>query len=142
MTSRILRWVLILPAGYVAWHVALFCGIVLLSLAERLCPKAQMVSGMCTAPWFPAVERGIFLFSSGLAGALIVSTAALVAPARKIAVAWLSCGLGALVALWMGISLKAWGEMASSLVAGVATARVLQVSARRAAAEERARQDC
>ncbi|HEY5761904.1 MAG TPA: DUF2784 domain-containing protein [Rhodocyclaceae bacterium] len=113
-----LRWGLLLPAALVGWYAALVAGMLLLALAERLCPAEAMVSGACVAPWFDSVSTAVFCFSTGLAAALIVLLPTLVAPRARPHVAWVVFGLGSVAAVLMGVTASAYAEMASAVVAG------------------------
>jgi hypothetical protein len=51
-----LRWLLVLPAAWVAWYAAVLIGFGLYTVAEALCPPDQVISGMCVAPWFGTIR--------------------------------------------------------------------------------------
>jgi hypothetical protein len=72
----LLRWIGITFIAYLGFGLALLIGFTLHSVATAFCPEADMVSGMCYAPWFPWVERGIMLLSAALAGCFVVLFAA------------------------------------------------------------------
>jgi len=52
MPITIVRWILVPFAAWLAWGAAVLVGFELEALASYLCPKDQMVSDMCTAPWY------------------------------------------------------------------------------------------
>ena len=122
---KALRWILMPVACVAAWYVAFFIGLFILSAAESFCPKGQMVSGMCTAPWWRPVEKSIFCFSTGLSTILVVTTGFFVAPAARAFVAWLVFGIGSIVAFWMAAGGFAWAECISAIAAGLLTAFLL-----------------
>jgi hypothetical protein len=70
-----LRWILTPVASISAWYLALFSGIMLLTIAESYCPADEVISGTCVAPWFRAVESGIFCFSTALSAVFVVASA-------------------------------------------------------------------
>jgi hypothetical protein len=117
--NKTLRWVLLPVACIAAWYVAFFVGLVLLSVAESFCPSDQMVSGLCTAPWFRTVQAGIVCFSTALSAALVVTAAFVTAPAARVLVAWLALGLGSIVALYFAVATSAWALFASAVAAGL-----------------------
>lgn len=108
-----------------AWYVAFFLGLFILSYAESFCPRDQMVSGMCTAPWWRPVEKSIFCFSTGLSAILVVTAGFFVAPAARTVVAWLIFAGGSIVALWMAAEGSAWAECISAVAAGLITTFLL-----------------
>jgi hypothetical protein len=112
-------------AAFAAWFAAMLIGIIALRLAESLCPENQMVSGICTAPWWRPLEAGVFCFTSGLSAVLVVMAAFFVAPAARVFVAWLAFGVGSIVALWMAAEGAAWAECASAIAAGLPTSLLL-----------------
>ena len=117
--NKTLRWLLLPVACVAAWYVALFVGIVLLSVAQAFCPSNEMVSGMCIAPWYRPVETGIFCLSTALSALFVVTTAYFVAPTARVLVAWLAFGTGCIVALYFVLSTSAWPVFASAVAAGL-----------------------
>ena len=41
---RLLRWLLLLPAVFLAWQISLLTGMAIFAVAETFCPPEQMVS--------------------------------------------------------------------------------------------------
>lgn len=135
MTQRavqILRWIAIFPGIYVSWHLSLIVGMALLAIAEAFCPKDQMVSGLCVAPWFFWIEDAIFLFCAALATALVVASAAFIAPAHRVRVAWVAFIGGCLVAGYLGWSTDAFMELAAAVASGLVTALAIDRREQRA----------
>ena len=130
-TAQLLRWVLVVPAAFAGWVLALGVGLGLHAIAQRLCPPALVVSGMCTASWFRPVEQAISIGSAALAAVLIVSFAVLSAPSHKRRIAALAYLCGAVAAILMGVSAGAIVEAGAALVAGLAT---LSIALRRRSA--------
>ena len=128
----ILRWIAILPAIYVSWHLSLIAGMALLAIAEAFCPEDQMVSGLCVAPWFFWVEDAIFLFCAALAAALVVASAAFIAPAHRVRVAWMAFIGGCLIAAFLGWSTGAFKELAAAVISGLVAALLISWRDRRA----------
>jgi hypothetical protein len=119
------RWLLTPVACVAAWYVALIVGGILLEVATAFCPKDQMISGSCMAPWYPAVVAAIFCFSAALSAVLVVTTAVFAAPNARAVAAWLAFAIGAIVALWAAVRTSAWREFASAIAAGLLAAVLL-----------------
>jgi hypothetical protein len=122
MSNRMIKWLrwMFLPVACIAnWYVALLTGIVLLRVAESFCPAEKMVSGMCTADWYPPVETGIFYFCAALSAVLVVTTAFLIAPDARKLVTWLAFGIGTAVAEYLAIHTSAWPTAACAVAAGL-----------------------
>ncbi len=132
-----LRWVLTPIASIAAWYVALFVGIIMLGIAESFCAADEMISGMCVAPWFRAVESGIFCSSTAMSAVFVVTAAFSVAPAAKARIAWLAYFIGAIVAFIFALGTSAWGMFASAVIAGLFTAFVLSKSQKRGVARHK-----
>ncbi len=132
-----IRWALIPIASIVAWYLALVLGIVLLSIAEWFCPADELISGACVAPWFRAVESGIFGTSTALSAVFVVAAAFLAAPAAKVLIAWIAFSIGSIVAFVFAMGASAWGLFASAVTAGLFTAVVLSRFQARTAARTR-----
>ena len=120
-----LRWLLVLPAVCAAWAISVLSGYALLSYVESLCPPELLVSGMCTAEWFPGAEKAVFCFSTALAATLVVLATVIVAPLHKGRAAWIAFAGGAMAAIPMGIAAQAWLELLSALMAGALTAALV-----------------
>jgi len=114
-----LRWALILPAAWAGWSLALILGIGAHSLLEKLCPKDQVVSGMCVAPWFSYAEKAVFCGGAAVAAALIVLFTTLVAPGHRPTVALLAFTLGCVGASYMAVAADAYAELATAVVVGL-----------------------
>jgi hypothetical protein len=114
-----LRWLLVIPAGWAGWIVAALATMAADGLVPRLCPADEVVSGVCVAPWAPYAEKAIIAGGAGLAGALVVLFAALMAPAHRGAVAVLAFGAGLVAALYMAVMADAYAELAAAVGAGL-----------------------
>jgi hypothetical protein len=122
-----LRWILILPAAIAAWYAALFIGIALYQGVEALCPRDQVESGHCVAPWFMGASNALIAFGAALAAVLVMIACTLIAPAQKRQVAIATFFLGAIVAVTIG-----WNHaVAPMIVAIIAGAIVLAILLRR-----------
>lgn len=119
--AALARWLAIVPAAALSWLAGLAAGLGLLTIAERLCPREAMVSGMCTAPWYAGAEAAILCVSTALAAALMVGAAAWLAPSRKIVAAAVVLALGSLYALASAWGTGEWAAGASAFAAGAAT---------------------
>src|SRR5215470_13123484 len=113
-----LRWLLVVPAAWVGWSGAVLVGFWLHELAQWSCPRAHVVSGMCTTPWFRYVDRAIFCIGAGLAAALVVVACTFVAPRHRGLVAVVTFVAGSVAAIAMGLIAGAFFELATALVVG------------------------
>ena len=124
------RWLLVIAAPLLGWYLALMAGVLLLSFVESLCPPEKMVSGICTASWFPFAEKAVFCSGSALAASLVVIGAFVPAPAWRREIAWSVFGLGSIVAVDMAWEGAAWAELVFALLAGALTSFFLTRGAR------------
>lgn len=122
---HVVRWILLPVVCIAAWVAALFFGIIAHSIAESFCPANQMISGMCVAPWFEALDAWLIRFFSAFAAALIIVSCYFTAPAARAVVAWVMFGAGVVYALWIAVASSAWGEFIAAGVGGVAAALLL-----------------
>lgn len=114
-----LRWISLPIACILVWYTTLILGMLIINFSIYFCPKDKMISGMCTASWWDSAEAIIFCFSTGLSAALIVTTAFFIAPVGRVLVAWLTLGIGSMVALYLAFQLSAWDMFASAVCAGL-----------------------
>lgn len=77
--SRLLGWAGIALVGLSGFVLSLWVGLGLQWVATAFCSEPDVISGACSAAWFPWVERGITLIVAALTGALVVSLVAAVA---------------------------------------------------------------
>ncbi len=122
---RIFRWLLIVPIAVAAWYVAVALGISLHMGLDALCPPDQIVSGLCTARWYPAASAAVVCTGAGLAAALILVACTWLAPSHRRRVAIATFVAGAVVATFMGLSANAYGPLATAIVAGAIVLRIL-----------------
>jgi hypothetical protein len=120
--SRIIRWVLVLPAALAAWYAALFISIALYEGVEALCPFGQVVSGQCVAPWFVDASDAFIAFGAALAAALVVSACTFVAPTHRRHVAIATFVVGAVVAIMMG-----WATFVAATITAIISGAVVLV---------------
>lgn len=118
-----IRWLCVLPATYAAWWFAAAAGFLLHAVVDAQCPPTLVVSSVCTAWWMPAATRGIMVFTAALAAALVVGAAVATAPARRRAVAWITFGVGAIVATVMALAAQASLEWVAAVCGGWSTTR-------------------
>jgi hypothetical protein len=118
---RVLRWALVPVAAAAAWSASFFVGLLLLDAVGRLCPKSQIVSGLCIAPWWPYAEAAVFCVSAAIAAASIVIASSLTAPLHRARVAAVVYAAGVVWAVWVVEGLPGDDEylpFASAIVAG------------------------
>lgn len=116
-------WARVVLACSLAWFAALIIGFLTLTAAEKLlCPKDQIVSGNCEAPWFVWVERVVMFGSAAMAGALVVWAAALIAGRwRRRRAADMSFLVGSVCAVYICITdtePELWALGMTSIVGG------------------------
>ena len=127
----ILRWLAIIPACILSWYVALFVGIYLHGMIDTFCPPQLIVSGFCTASWYPAVGRIVICLGVALSAFLVVVTAALIAPAHRVLISRIALVVGAVIAAWMALETGSYIEFVSAFLSGfLATLIVVAVSRR------------
>lgn len=100
-----IRWLLALVSPTSGFAVTVTAAIVLTNILEKLCPPELMISGLCTASWFPAAVKAAFATASFIGALVFVALPALAAPTFKSTVAWAAFGAGLTVAvifLWQG----------------------------------------
>ena len=113
-----------LPVAWAAWTAAIWIGLLVHGLVDRWCPPELVVSGMCTASWYPMASKAVVGLGAAIAAALIVTLGTFVAPpprdqaSRRIFIA------GTVVALAMGTFLGTWVEVVCAIVAGAIVAHV------------------
>ena len=110
-----------IPVAYLGYYAALISGMAFLALAESFCPPDAIVSGMCAADYMKPVERTLFVVFPGIAAALVVLLPALVAPSRKVEVAFAFLAIGSVIAIVLGTSLQEWPTLGFTLLCGIAT---------------------
>jgi hypothetical protein len=121
-----LRWLALVPAAAVGWYGSLIAGFGARSVLTSFCPSDKIISGLCTAPWYAPAEDALICAFAGIAAALIVILPTLVAPSRKVTVAFMVLLLGSLVAVVMGSQIRAFGPMISAVLAGALAAMFLR----------------
>jgi hypothetical protein len=117
-----LRWLLVLPVAWLSWIVAAMVALTLYTIAETLCPREHMTSGLCIAPWFDHVERAILCLGAGLAAALITASCTLLAPSHRRVVVVVTLLAGSAIALSMGLKSGHYPALVTAVVAGLAAA--------------------
>lgn len=111
-----LRWILAIVLPALGLAVTFVLAVLLTHGLVRLCPAELMVSGVCTAAWYPAAEQAALATAAFLGAVVFVSLPALAAPSHKPAVAWIALGAGLTFA-----SIFVW-QAGSGLLASFAAA--------------------
>jgi hypothetical protein len=99
------RWLLALVSPACGYAITIAGAILLINALELLCPPELMVSGVCTASWYPASEKAAFALASFFGALVFVTLPVFTAPSYKFAVAWAAFGAGLAIAsafLWHG----------------------------------------
>lgn len=115
---RYLRWLAVLPAVYLAWHLALLMGMGMLAAVEAFCPPEETVSGLCVAEWFALAESAVVIVSAAVAAALIVLAAAVTAPSHRRAVAATVFLGGAALAGYLLMQTGEFGAFGAAVLSG------------------------
>ena len=113
-----LRWLLVPVAALGAWGASILIGATLLDLVTRLCPAEQMVSGLCTAPWWPYAERTVFCVSAAIAAALVVAATTLTAPSHRRIIAIVVFLAGLAFAVFFAVAAGAYLELVAAAASG------------------------
>lgn len=98
---KILRWLLVVPAACLGFLLSVVCGLGLVSLASRFCPPELVISGLCTAPWYPFVTKLAICLSAALGASVTVALPFLLAPTHRLPVAITAFAGGSFFALWI-----------------------------------------
>jgi hypothetical protein len=128
----IIRWLLMVPSAFGGFYTGVLAAMLIYELGDSLCPAADVVSGMCVAPWFWYLEQCAFGFGSLLCGAFVVLLPTLVAPAHRriVAPAFYALGLACAAMLWVPAM---WMMTLAAAVGGaIAVWRIHVVLARKA----------
>jgi len=123
---------LLLPAAYLGYHLALIGGMVVHALAESFCPPEAVVSGLCSAAYFRQVEKVLSIVFPGIAAVLVVLLPSVIAPTRKTAVAAAFLLLGGSVAVYLAAALHEWVALVFALICGGVTALAVLVHQKKA----------
>ena len=123
---RALRWILVPALAPIGYLVTFLSSLLLDQLLLRLCPAELVVSGTCTASWYPIAEMSIFAIGAAIGAAVWVVLPTLVAPAHRTTVAWIAFASGAGLALWFiaHVGSEFAVPFASALIAGTIVALI------------------
>lgn len=119
-------WIKSAALAYLGWIVSLVAAFMVYGFAESFCPEEKRESGMCLAPWFERVERGIEFGTIALAACLVVAFPTLGAlEGRKKVVSWVAFLGGTAFAIWLAVDIPesgvAWLELATAVASGFLT---------------------
>jgi hypothetical protein len=98
---NLLRWLLVVPAACLGFVLSVVCGFGLVSLAGWFCPPELVVSGLCTASWYPFASDLAICVSAALGASVTVALPFLLAPTHRLPVAITAFAGGSLFALWI-----------------------------------------
>ena len=122
---RLARWLLIVPTAVIAWYAAILLGISLDLGLEALCPADQTISGLCVAPWYKTAFAAVTCVGAGFAAVLVLLACTWLAPSHRRLVATATFSVGAVVAIFMGVSANAMGPLITALLAGAVVLWIL-----------------
>jgi hypothetical protein len=98
---KLLRWLLVLPAACLGFLLSVVCGFGLVSLAGWFCPPELVISGMCTASWYPLASDLAICVSAALGASATVALPFLLAPTHRLPIAITAFAGGSFFALWV-----------------------------------------
>jgi len=106
-TVKILRWILVMPAGIGGFYLALIVTMAIQTAADNQCPLDYQVQGeVIYCLWPESVQVGFFAAGGALAAIFVVIFSTLIAPRHKKAVALIAYAGGAAVAATMVVALE------------------------------------
>ncbi len=95
------RWTLaVVLSPAVAYLLAFTVAAVLVATLTRFCPANLLVSGHCTAGWYPVAELIAFAVAVAIGAMVFVLLPFLLAPSHKARVASLALALGVAFTSW------------------------------------------
>ena len=119
---RTIRWLLVAPFAIAAWYVVFVVGVVTYTaVEEHLCPPDQFVSGACVNDRVMTILQVVVYAFIALSAVAVVIVAVSTAPAHRDIVAWGTFVFGAALAVLVGAEGRAYGEMATAIIAGLVT---------------------
>lgn len=121
----VIRWVLVIPAAFAGWYVALFMGIFLYPVADLFCPPELLISGVCTATWYKPVIDGLVVFGASLSAVLAIFFSFMIAPSKKVLVAKAILLGGVGMALYAAIITSAWFAFIGAITCGLITVVIM-----------------
>lgn len=89
-----LRWIFALLMPAVGLVITALAAILLTEALDLVCPPELVVSGLCTASWYPASQQAAFAVASFLGAVVFVWLPAVTAPNFKPVVAWVAFAAG------------------------------------------------
>lgn len=117
---RLARWVLVPVAAAGIWYAALLSGLVAVGVLDAFCPAAEMISGLCTAPWHAtAVDVLVVAYAAATAFGIVV-VCGFLAPAKKFTVALIAFMCGAVFAAFAASEGTMWTPFIAAAVGGSA----------------------
>ena len=123
---KTLRWLLVVPAGILAWYAVFIAVLFTYPIVEQvLCPPGDWISRTCMNSTVSQWMKAFVLVHAGLSAVAVVVSAVAVAPSHKRVIAWLAFGAGALVALSFALAARATGEAIVAIAMGLPTAYLL-----------------
>lgn len=117
---RAMLWAATVPAFLAGIALGVLATLASLELLDRLCPPAAMVSGLCTAAWYPAAQTAALSLGAALAAVSSLLGVFWVCPGREprtVTVAW---AVGAVYATgaWIEIGASFTGPALAALGCG------------------------
>jgi hypothetical protein len=121
----IARWALVPIAGWMGWAIAVWTGFELEGVLTSMCPDQLMVSGMCTAGWYPLALEAVTCAGAATAAALVVLLCTVAAPGRKRLVARISLIVGSIIAVALAMLSRQFYPFVSAIASGLLVWRLI-----------------
>ncbi len=116
-----IRWVLVAPVAVFGFYLSFVLGIVSYSALNYICPKEQMVSGMCTASWYSPALDVLFILCPSIGAILVVAFSSYIAPKNKAQTSKFVYVVGSCIALYWAFISNNWWAFLGTVVAGLLT---------------------
>lgn len=118
---EIIRWLFVGPIAVFGFYLSLFLGIALYSVLNYICPNDQMVSGVCTAPWFKTVVDALLILCPVLGAILVITLSFYIAPKYKTHISKLVYLIGCGIAFYFAYISSNWWAFLAVCLAGLMT---------------------
>jgi hypothetical protein len=127
----VVRWLLVVALVAIGMAIGIFAILLLQEAVMWFCPAALVISGLCTASWYPAVEELAMCLGAAIGAAAVVGLPSLAAPRRRHLVAIAAfCSGTAFAATLAFTGGPLWFPFASAIASGAMVLWLFMVGAR------------
>ena len=126
-----IRWLLVVPAAWVAWYSAALIGIAIYSVGDAMCPLELMESGWCNASWHPTFMKCVLIITASISAIFSILAGSYTAPNYRSYVANLILLVGAAFSIFFGLNSEQYVVLVSTLLCGFITARLVVIQSRK-----------